>query len=306
MPNPTLARVNVDELAQFREIQQLAYQCVEAVGGMLRPGMTEKDAARLLTEWLGDRGVHDWLHKPFAWFGDRTAFQGFSGLTHMAGFNMAFFPSSRRLEENMPVILDVAPVRNGVIADVGYATCVGENAILEQLLDDLMAHRELIVRLIRERRPMADVARAVDQLCMKQGVEPRHKAYPFKVLAHRVAKLEKTSKPRFVARFGLNATRNLILDQVRSGKQEGGHRCGRSTAAPSTHPYRVCGPWSHTWAFTAWAPSSKSCSSLPKTMPTGSTTTCRTCAGGNNGSSNASSHSSVRPDACGGSDEDAS
>lgn len=68
---------------------------------------------------------------------------------------------------------------------------------------------------------MADVARAVDQLCMKQGVEPRHKAYPFKVLAHRVAKLEKTSKPRFVARFGLNATRNLILDQVRSGKQEG-------------------------------------------------------------------------------------
>ena len=221
MPNPTLAHVNVDELAQFREIQQLAYQCVEAVGAMLRPGMTEKDAAKLLTEWLGDRGVHDWLHKPFAWFGDRTAFQGFSGLTHMAGFNLAFFPSSRRLEENMPVILDVAPVRHGVIADVGYAMCLGENAILEQLLDDLMAHRELIVRLIRERRPMAEVARAVDQLCMKQGVEPRHKAYPFKVLAHRVAKLESPSKPRFVARFGLNATCNLVLDQVRSGKQEG-------------------------------------------------------------------------------------
>lgn len=221
MPNPTLARVHVDELAQFREIQQLAYQCVEAVGAMLRPGMTEKDAARLLTEWLGDRGVQDWLHKPFAWFGDRTAFQGFSGLTHMAGFNLAFFPSSRRLEENMPVILDVAPVRNRVIADVGYAMCLGGNAILEQLQDDLMAHRELIVRLIRERRSMADVARAVDQLCMKQGVEPRHKAYPFKVLAHRVAKLESPSKPRFVARFGLNATRNLILDQVRSGKQEG-------------------------------------------------------------------------------------
>ena len=218
MPNPTLARVHVDELAQFREIQQLAYACVEAVSGMLRPGMTEKDAAKLLTEWLGDRGVHDWLHKPFAWFGDRTAFQGFSGLTHMAGFNLAFFPSSQRLEEDMPVILDVAPVRNGVIADVGYATCLGENAILDQLQDDLMAHRELIVRLIRERRSIADVARAVDQLCMKQGVEPRHKAYPFKVLAHRVAKLDSPSKPRFVARFGLNATRNLILDQVRSGK----------------------------------------------------------------------------------------
>ncbi|MBL4777180.1 MAG: Xaa-Pro aminopeptidase, partial [Ralstonia sp.] len=53
MPNPTLARVHVDELAQFREIQQLAYACVEAVSGMLRPGMTKKDAAKLLTEWLG-------------------------------------------------------------------------------------------------------------------------------------------------------------------------------------------------------------------------------------------------------------
>jgi Xaa-Pro aminopeptidase len=221
MPNPSLAHVNTDELAQFCEIQQLAYQCVEAVGAMLRPGMTEKDAAKLLTEWLGDRGVRDWLHKPFAWFGDRTAFQGFSGLAHMGGFNLAFFPSSRQLEENMPVILDVAPVRNGVIADVGYAMCLGENAILEQLQDDLMAHRELIVRLVRERRSMADVARAVDQLCMKQGVEPRHKAYPFKVLAHRVAKLQSPSTPRFVARFGLNATRNLILDQVCSGKQQG-------------------------------------------------------------------------------------
>ena len=145
MGDKTFPHVNVDELAQFREVQQLAYRCVESIGEMLLPGMTEKDAARLLTEWLQDHGVRDWLHKPFAWFGDRTAFEGFSGLSHMAGFNLAFFPSSRRLEENMPVILDVAPVLNGVIADVGYATCIGVNPILEQLKDDLAEHRELIV-----------------------------------------------------------------------------------------------------------------------------------------------------------------
>ncbi|CAE6730488.1 hypothetical protein R69927_01793 [Paraburkholderia domus] len=145
MGDKTFPHVNVDELAQFREVQQLAYRCVESVGEMLLLGMTEKDAARLLTEWLQDHGVRDWLHKPFAWFGDRTAFEGFSGLSHMAGFNLAFFPSSRRLEENMPVILDVAPILNGVIADVGYATCIGVNPILEQLKDDLAEHRELIV-----------------------------------------------------------------------------------------------------------------------------------------------------------------
>jgi hypothetical protein len=221
MADHPLPTVHPDELAQFRAVQQLAYRCVETVGAMLRPGMTEKDAARLLIEWAGDHGVRDWLHKPFAWFGDRTAFEGFSGLKHLGGFNLAFFPSNRRLEPDMPIILDVAPVVDGVVADVGYAHCLGHNPILEQLQDDLIAHRELIVRLVRERRTLAEVAQAVDALCQRQGVAPRHKAYPFKVLAHRVAKLHDPAKPRFVARFGLNSTRDLMLDQRRAGKQQG-------------------------------------------------------------------------------------
>ncbi|MFP5303417.1 M24 family metallopeptidase, partial [Cobetia sp. SIMBA_158] len=93
--------------------------------------------------------------KPFAWFGERTAFEGFSGLKHMGGFNLAFFPSHRQLETDMPVILDVAPVLDGVVADVGYAHCLGRNPILEQLQDDLMDHRDMIVRLVKARRPMA-------------------------------------------------------------------------------------------------------------------------------------------------------
>ena len=50
MADYALPTVHQDELAQFRAIQQLAYQCVETVGAMLQPGMTEKDAARLLIE----------------------------------------------------------------------------------------------------------------------------------------------------------------------------------------------------------------------------------------------------------------
>ncbi|KVU40757.1 Xaa-Pro aminopeptidase [Burkholderia ubonensis] len=221
MTDHPLPEVRLDELPQFRAVQQLAYRCVEAVGGLLYPGITEKEAARLLAEWLQDHGVRDWLHKPFAWFGERTAFEGFSGPRHLGGFNLAFFPSHRQLEADMPVILDVAPVLDGIVADVGYAHCLGENPILEQLQDDLMAHRELIVRLVKARRPMAEVAQEVDALCRRQGVEPRHKAYPFKVLAHRVAKIHTLSKPRFVARFGLNATRNLLLDQGRAAKRQG-------------------------------------------------------------------------------------
>ena len=178
--------------------------------------------------------MHDWLHKPFAWFGDRTAFEGFSGLKHMGGFNLAFFPSNRQLETDMPVILDVAPVLDGVVADVGYAHCLGHNPILEQLQDDLMDHRDMIVRLVKARRPMAEVAQEVDALCRRQGVEPRHKAYPFKVLAHRVAKIHKLSKPRFVARFGLNATRNLLLDRPR------GETARLVAAVVDRPPLRAC------------------------------------------------------------------
>lgn len=208
------------DLERFRAVQQLAYACCEAVSRQLQPGMTEKDAAEMLRVWLHDKGVRDWLHKPFAWFGDRTAFRGFSGLSHMAGFNLAFFPSSRKLERNMPVILDVAPVLDGYLADVGYACCVGHNPALDQLMDDLAEHRQLIIDLIQARRTMADVARAVDALCEKQGVEPRHKAYPFKVLAHRVTRLHNPRGQLNVARFGLNSTLDLVK-QVGQGSKEG-------------------------------------------------------------------------------------
>ena len=167
---------------------------------MLYPGITEKEAARLLTEWLQDNGVHDWLHKPFAWFGDRTAFEGF-GLKHMGGFNLAFFPSNRQLETDMPVILDVAPVLDGVVADVGYAHCLGHNPILEQLQDDLMDHRDMIVRLVKARRPMAEVAQEVDAV-PPPGCRAAPQGLSVQVLAHRVAKIHKLSKPRFVARSG--------------------------------------------------------------------------------------------------------
>ncbi|AOJ71497.1 MULTISPECIES: M24 family metallopeptidase [Burkholderia] len=221
MADHPLPEVRADELESFRALQQLAYRCVETVGGMLYPGITERTAVRLLTEWAQDHGVRNWGHKPFAWFGERTAFAGFSGLTHLAGFNPAFFPSDRRLEPGMPVILDIAPVVDGFVADVGYTTCLGENPILAQIQDDLIAHRELIVTLVNARRTLADVAREVDALCRRQGVEPRHKAYPFHVLAHRIERIATGGKPRFVARFGVDFALNLVAKQMRAGRAQG-------------------------------------------------------------------------------------
>ena len=99
------------DLAKFREVQQLAYAAAQAVAESLESGVTEKQAAQRIREYLLDRGVEDWFHTPFAWFGDRTAFRGFR-------LPLQFFPSNRALEEHMPFILDCAPVLDGYVADI--------------------------------------------------------------------------------------------------------------------------------------------------------------------------------------------
>ncbi|MFN3586072.1 MAG: M24 family metallopeptidase [Moraxellaceae bacterium] len=202
------------DLAGFREVQRLAYRCAEETAATLRAGMTEKDVAAQMKAWLLNHGVTDWFHQPFAWFGDRTAFTGFSGLGHLRGFNPAFYPGNRRLEEGMAYILDCAPTRGVYTADIGYSGSLGANATVDQLMDDLMIYRQLIVDMVEERRLLSEVSQAVDALCMRQGYAPRHKAYPFQVLAHRVDKLDARQASRSLFRFGVRNISELLKDMA--------------------------------------------------------------------------------------------
>ncbi len=72
-------------------------------------------------DWLGERGVRDWFHLPFAWFGDRTAFAGFR--THTAAVlperTGGWSAACRRAS------LDMAPIHRGFTADIGYSGCLG-------------------------------------------------------------------------------------------------------------------------------------------------------------------------------------
>lgn len=209
------------ELDGFRQTQQLAYRCAEAIAHELKPGITERKTAALMKTWLQDHGVREWFHQPFAWFGDRTAFRGLIAFKALQGFNPAFYPGLRRLEENMPFILDCAPTLNGFSADIGYAGSLGHNPILDRLLDDLVEHRQLIITLIRERRSMAEVSRAVDALCVRQGVEPRHHAYPFAVLSHRVELLNDDQQAHAsLFNFGVRNVRQLLTSAAQ-GQRDG-------------------------------------------------------------------------------------
>lgn len=209
------------DLEGFRAAQRLAYACADAIAAELKPGITEREVAAKMKAWLAAHGATDCLHQPFAWFGHRTAFRGLIGVNQLKGFNPAFFPSGKVLEAGMPYILDCAPTLNGYTADIGYAGVLGENKILDQLMDDLAAHRQLIIGMIRERRLMSEVSQAVDALCVKQGVEPRHHAYPFSVLAHRVEKLPETPiAPRLsVGRFGIRSVLSLGREALQGVKE---------------------------------------------------------------------------------------
>ncbi|WP_339463473.1 M24 family metallopeptidase [Pseudomonas sp. EA_105y_Pfl2_R69] len=209
------------DLEQFRSVQRLAYQCAQCIAGELKPGTSEKQTAALMKTWLQDHGVRDWFHQPFAWFGPRTAFKGFDGLRHLGGFNLAFYPGKTVLEEGMPYILDCAPTLGAYTADIGYSGALGQNLLLDRLMDDLMAHRQLIVELVKQRRPLAEVSQAVDRLCAEQGTLPRHKAYPFEVLAHRVEKLGARDSGLSIARFGLRNILTLSRNSLLTGRREG-------------------------------------------------------------------------------------
>ena len=209
------------DLEGFRAAQRLAYACAAAIHAELRPGITEREVAAKMKVWLADHGATDCLHQPFAWFGHRTAFRGLIGVNQLRGFNPAFFPSGKVLEANMPFILDCAPTLNGYTADIGYAGVLGENKILDQLMDDLAPHRQLIIEMIREHRLMSEVSQAVDSLCIKQGVEARHHAYPFSVLAHRVEKLpDSPIAPKIsLGRFGIRSVLSLGREALQGMKE---------------------------------------------------------------------------------------
>lgn len=203
--NATSPAPTVEHLEASRKVQQLAYRCVQDVAATLRPGDTERAAARRLRRWLVDAGVEDWFHTPFAWFGDRTAFRGFRT-------SLDFFPTDRQIVDGMPFILDIAPVVDGATSDIGFSGALGGNETVERILDDLAAHRTLILELAKARRPLREIYAAVDDLAAAQGYENRHAAYPFGVIAHRVEPLAPRPgrRPRpTVAGFGVRHLRQL-------------------------------------------------------------------------------------------------
>lgn len=164
-----------ETIAGFRDAQRLAQKAVKEVGALLREGWTEKRAASLLSTYLKDHGVQSFFHDSFAWFGERTRFDGIRSYAQ-------YSPSDRVLLPGEIYILDVAPIYRGFVCDIGYTESLGENAELKEARAFLEELREQIPRLASE----SGLWGVIDGKIKARGYENIHQQYPFSVLGHRV------------------------------------------------------------------------------------------------------------------------
>lgn len=179
-PDPR-AELAIEHLAGFKKAQALAFEGARTIAGMMTEGWTEQQAASLLATWLGDHGVKSFFHYPYAWYGERTRFNGINRkLYHQ------FMPTARRLRADDVYILDVAPIVGGYTCDIGYTGSLNPHAELAEAQVFLKTLRADIKDLFSTQQHGADIWNAIDQKILAAGYDNIHKLYPFSVLGHRL------------------------------------------------------------------------------------------------------------------------
>lgn len=165
-----------------RRAQRLGYACAEAVARELREGVTEIKMAERLGEYLKDHGADGWFHRPFAWFGGHARFDDY--ITYDD-----FHPGERRLKPGESVILDVSPIVDGYVGDIGYSTSLGPCPELDRAMDFLRIMRAGLPALFSSDQPLDRIWAQVDQDIRTAGFDNCHKLYPQGTLGHRIYRL---------------------------------------------------------------------------------------------------------------------
>ncbi len=181
--------------AGFLKCQRLAQESVRTIAGLIQPGWTEVQAAEMIETFLRDSGVRNFFHKPYAWFGDRTRFEGISGYR-------AFMPTQRVLREGEPFLLDVAPILGGFIADIGYSDCLSDSPKFRDSVDYLSDLRSRIPAYFERSLSGGEICREIEADIESHGYENRHRKYPFSVLGHRVHRVSTSAIDLNVLNFG--------------------------------------------------------------------------------------------------------
>ena len=191
------------ELSGYSHAQSIAREAAVEVAALACEGWTETQAAELLGTYLRDKGVRSFFHHPFAWFGPRTRFQGIRSYS-------AYQPTNRRLKPGDVFILDVAPIVDGFVCDIGYTASLGPNEELDRAKVWLHEIRRDLPGLFQKSETGAEVWSEVDRRLKAAGYDNIHQRYPFEVLGHRVPRVADVASPLKMLHFGWQSYWSLM------------------------------------------------------------------------------------------------
>jgi hypothetical protein len=144
--------------------------------------MSERAATTLMLRAFRQCGVRSFFHLPVALFGERT--------TLPAPWSVRrFWPTSRRLRDAEPVILDAAPLIDGRIVDTSRSFTVGVNERHARLLAYNRDYRAHTLAWVRDGVSFQDIAMRVDRDVRAHGWVNCHARHPEAVFGHRVVAL---------------------------------------------------------------------------------------------------------------------
>tara|TARA_B100000925_G_C21987070_1_gene465003 strand:- start:859 stop:1728 length:870 start_codon:yes stop_codon:yes gene_type:complete len=192
------------ELKQFYESQKLTIESINEVASLLRPGVSEFDAAKMLDSLLQKKGVKHFLHYSFAWFAERSSFNKMSSYDDTLPRRDIF------LEEEDCFILDAAPYVNGVPSDVGLGFCPSKSKAYNKLDNQLNELEELIPDLFNGELNAQEIYSQISQEIKKRHLKNVHELYPFGVLAHRLHPSKLSNLPSFMKPFSWQAYADIF------------------------------------------------------------------------------------------------
>jgi Xaa-Pro aminopeptidase len=160
--------------------QRLSRDVLHDVARTVRPGDREIDVTRAIEEKLERAGVRAWLHTAYAWWGDRTRFARF------VDWEPDALATDRRLREDEPFILDVAPIVDGYPADYavsGHTEGPGA-AAHGAMLEALREIKRAIPGAAEKAADGGELFQDVRQHIESRGLDLIHDRYPAGVLGH--------------------------------------------------------------------------------------------------------------------------
>jgi len=112
------------EIERIRKAAKILCRAYEEIPPMLRPGVTEREVARAMTERALDDGME--TIEPMVQSGERTA-------------DPHAQTSSRKMERGDAVVVDTVGTYEGYTADVTRSFVVGKNSAFEQVYDEVLS-----------------------------------------------------------------------------------------------------------------------------------------------------------------------